>query len=241
MTTLKENEIKELQNILKERNINCLVHFTKLSNLDSILKHGLMPRNELENKGIPFNYNDKMRLDKTNAICTSIEFPNYKMFYKYRNADSNNKWAVIKINASVLYELDCAYCFSNATSNLMSSIPLNKRKTLDSFKTLFYDTCGISRLTLNIPDNYTTNPQAEVLVMECIPTYYFKGIGFEDELLRLSYSIADINISNIPFSHVEEFFQPRCDYTYWKGNYISTKTQYMINHDIYTHETKIWR
>jgi hypothetical protein len=72
-----------VQEYVAEREIDCLVHFTRASNLDSILQRGLLPRDILMVEGYN-DFNDQYRHDGTNAVCLSIGFPNYKMFFSLR-------------------------------------------------------------------------------------------------------------------------------------------------------------
>ena len=74
-----------MESFLKQNRIDWLYHFTRVENLPNILKYGLLPRETLEWNGIGSQFNDNYRHDCClDAVCTSIEFPNYKMFYKYR-------------------------------------------------------------------------------------------------------------------------------------------------------------
>ena len=73
----------EIKRFIEERNIESLFHFTPVDNLENILKYGLLSINNLNRLGIDYYYNDENRYDdRLDAISTSIEFPNYKMFYK---------------------------------------------------------------------------------------------------------------------------------------------------------------
>lgn len=72
-----------MERILKQRQIDRLYHFTQAENLSNIFRYGLLPREILENEEIDSCFNDDYRFDNClNAVCMSIEFPNYKMFYK---------------------------------------------------------------------------------------------------------------------------------------------------------------
>ena len=89
---------KELQKNVNERNIQYLVHFTRLSNLDGILEHGIYPRSKLEELPHDVTINDAGRWDyHPDSISLSICFPNYLMFYKYRK-ESGDDWVVLVIH-----------------------------------------------------------------------------------------------------------------------------------------------
>lgn len=86
----------EIQKICQMYGIEVLVHFTHIANLNSILQHGLLGRAQLESMSWlePPKYNDTYRLDgQREAICLSISFPNYKMFYKY-SFNNRSDWVV---------------------------------------------------------------------------------------------------------------------------------------------------
>ena len=93
-----------MEKFMMDHQINTLFHFTQASNLPSIFKHGLLPKETLLSQCIDTEYNDDYRHDKCpNAICMSIEYPNYKMFFSLRCKNTNIDWVVIKIDASVLF------------------------------------------------------------------------------------------------------------------------------------------
>lgn len=76
-----------MKRFLKQRQINNLYHFTQAGNLLNIFKYGLLSREILEEEGIHSYFNDNYRFDNCpHAVCMSIEFPNYKMFYKLRKS-----------------------------------------------------------------------------------------------------------------------------------------------------------
>lgn len=96
-----------MQDEVKNRGIEYLWHFTKIENLDSILRNGLIPRGVLSAQGINVNFNDHHRLDRqVNANCLSIGHPNYKMFYRLRVQDSSQLWVVLAIKPEVLWTKD---------------------------------------------------------------------------------------------------------------------------------------
>ena len=65
----------EISDVISQRNLKSLVHFTRLDNLDNILKNGIIPRASLDNKS--YVYNDDYRYDnKLDYSCFSISFTN---------------------------------------------------------------------------------------------------------------------------------------------------------------------
>ena len=203
---------KTIQEFVAEREIKFLLHFTRAKNLPSILTRGLIPRNKLITEGFT-DFNDQLRLDETDAVCLSIGFPNYKMFYGIQKDHANETWVILVINPQVLWQLNCAFCAANAASSSVTAIPLWKRKQLSAFQAMYADWPTKSRADLNIPNQYPTNPQAEVLALQGIPKRYFLGIitlnsSIKEELSAL-YPDADIQA-------IAQYFRYRKDYEHWK-------------------------
>lgn len=195
-----------------ERGINYLMHFTRASNLDSILTRGLVQRNALIAEG--FNgYNDHLRIDGTDAVCLSIGFPNYKMFYGVQKDHPGETWVILVVHPQALWDLDCAFCATNAASNSVTSIPLAQRKGLAAFQAMYADWPTKSRAELNIPDFYPTNPQAEVLALQGVPRNYILTVVTLNEEVKQSL-IA--KYPGVDVRAIAKFFRYRTDYAHWK-------------------------
>ena len=203
-----------MQDIIEERGIKHLYHFTQAQNLTSIVNYGLLPKDDLEFCGIAYSNNDSYRYDEcTNAVCTSVEFPNYKMFYSLRKGNPNSEWAVIELDARILYEYDCIFCWTNAGDYTMYSKPIEQRIGRDAFANLFGDCSGYpKRKSLGIPDCYPTNPQAEVLVCGTIHPEYIKRIYFENKTIYDKYIDALPPAITTWRSYI---FGPRKDWAFW--------------------------
>lgn len=206
-----------MHSILKERNITDLYHFTQADNLENILKYGLLPRACLVENAIDSVFNDDYRLDGCcDAVCTSLEFPNYKMFYTLRENDHNIDWVVIKLDADIICDMPCAFCWENAASSSESSKSINIRNTGEAFLSLFDNKPGYpTRQQCCIPDYYPTNPQAEILVFSDIPVKHFKGIYFEDNSAFMKYRHMITN--SIPCSVNSRLFFGRQDWKIWQN------------------------
>lgn len=205
-------------NIIREyaekRGIGALVHFTREENLTSILERGLLCRDVLDQEGAT-TFNDQHRLDRTTAICLSIEAPNYKMFYPLRQGEPEQAWVVIGIHPSVLWMLSCAFCSSNAASNPVAAIPLQQRMGLPAFQSMYDDWVDKSRESLGLASQYPTHPQAEVLVLERILPHYILGIATngavaQQRIRRLHHGV---NVIVAP-----SLFSARSDYAHWQAN-----------------------
>jgi hypothetical protein len=179
-----------IQNILRERQIRYLCHFTRLENLESILNHGLIPRANLYNK--EFNdkrnlsihgiFNDEHRYDgKPEAICLSISFPNSSMFYGLRCADNRTKWAVIVLSADVLIDKNCAFYPTNAANNCVRHLPTANFQGVDALNALFE---GADEEREFLLPKDPTDVQAEVLVFDEIERKYILGCVFDSDNLK---------------------------------------------------------
>lgn len=205
-----------MEDILKQKKIDRLYHFTRAENIKNILDFGLMPRAELDAWGIESFYNDEFRYDKClNAVCTSIEHPNYRMFYRLRITHPEIDWVVIRLDASVLLNFECAYCWTNAGDATMYSTPIVQRKGISAFESLFKNREGYpTREELNIPSYYPTNPQAEVLVFDTIPIEYVSCLYFEDQRTYDKYM--DITAQKVDTYVYPEVYRQRRDSAFWQ-------------------------
>lgn len=199
----------------KRRGIEYVVHFTNINNLKNIFQYGLCPRDTLDYYGISHQINDEYRLDNlTNSSSLSITSPNYKMFYRVRKENPDEKWVVIIFKAFKIFELDCAFCKSNAASSSVTSIPINERKSAKAFSDMFYEPEIDSRKVRNLSDCEPTDPQAEILVFDSIPINYIECVHFQsfDDYLWKKKLLDDYGIYGGPSS---SFFSARRDYSYW--------------------------
>lgn len=216
-----EAEREAIKQFCRERGIVELVHFTHAENLPTIAKFGLVSREELEKRGIRYYFNDQSRLEgMRNAICLSISFPNYRMFYKYRG--QSKIFVVLSISVELLWNLQCLFCPTNAASNLcrlllsspetLTGLPALKRMFAENILPL-----QIRRADLGIPDYYTTDPQAEVLCLEPIPPTYIKKIyhnGCPDIENKVPLAWRSLIVRR------DEYFAPRKDYQFWSRGII---------------------
>ena len=201
-----------IKKFVEERGIKYLVHFTRASNLDSILSRGLVPRNTLAAEGFK-GFNDQYRIDGTHAVCLSIDFPNYKMFYGVRKDHSSETWVALVIKVEVLWDLDCAFCATNAASNSVRSIPLQQRRGIAALQGMYTDWPTKQRSELNLKDNYPTNPQAEVLVFNGVPRKYIAGIVTLNDTDRATL---EDKHPNVGMKSIAQWFRWRNDYEHWK-------------------------
>ncbi|OGB77357.1 MAG: hypothetical protein A2496_14535 [Burkholderiales bacterium RIFOXYC12_FULL_60_6] len=201
-----------VQEYATERGIKNLMHFTRASNLNSILQRGLVPRDTLVNEGFS-DFNDQLRLDGTHAACLSIGFPNYKMFFATRQNNPTVDWVVLVIHPAALWTLPCVYCATNAASASVTALPISQRSGLTALQAMYADWGDKTRTVLEIPNHYPTNPQAEVLMLKGVPKNYILGVlvlnTAKQQELQLRYPGLDVRA-------YAGYFRYRQDYAYWK-------------------------
>lgn len=210
------NDKEKILVAARERRIEHFIHFTNALNLPNILSYGLCSKECLEYRGIDYNYNDDWRLDNlSNSISVSVTSPNYKMFYFLRCNEPSKNWVVLVLDAKQILDLDCAFCYTNAANNCISSIPIEKRKTFEAFESMFEERENqASRQELKLDSNETTDPQAEVLVFESIPVSAIQYALFNNHQVMSQYSPMLIN-ANIYYTCDAGYYGPRRDYSFW--------------------------
>lgn len=206
---------------ISRRNINWLVHFTPASNVSGILKYGLIPRNYLEKKPlcdiIESIFPDDQRLDGMNeSNCISVSFPNYKLFYLKRSQLGHN-WAIIMINPEILCHCPCIFFSDNAASSITGN------HSPQGFNNMFEDVPIHTpphslRNYLKLPQNFTTNPQAEILLNSVIPPKYILAAYVEKWPAKIFIEMKCGNKHREKIWVSNKYFMPRHDYHYWQTN-----------------------
>ena len=218
----------QIQQICKDRGITTLVHFTRIENLQSILREGLLGRETLEKrlqegslKLQKLFINDNSRWDKhKDAVCVSISFPNYLMFSSIRKQKkmsdgiSDSGWVVLGLDAKILWELDCAFCKENAASNAIRHVPLEERRKSDVLEGMFVDPYRdvkerVYRRDSQTPTHYPTHPQAEVLVFDPIPVEYIQAVHFYNATVLEQWRDSNPWINPERLLHNQLYFRDR--------------------------------
>ena len=198
------NNAEQIKQQVENRGIEWLVHFTHIQNVDSILKHGIMPRREtkwleatLEGERT-FIFPDQSRADEKNASCLSIMFPNNAMLYRKREQYSDEDWVFLLLKPDILWECNCAFYPTNAASTGLRHKPVENLKTVDAFEAMFAgevqkqtidETKTITRSS-ELKPYLPTDVQAEVLVFNTISPNYITACLFHWNLGNIALSLA---------------------------------------------------
>lgn len=213
---------EEIKDFVESRGITSLIHFTEVRNVPGILLHGLLGRETIADRGLEAVFNDQYRYDKAaDAICASISFPNYKMFYRLQINNPDTDWAVLRLDPKILWEIPCAFCVTNAASDEVTNISIEVRAEFESLASMFADVpWNIKREYLGITDDFCTDPQAEVLILGSVDPSYILNVN-----LNVKHKINDLESvlellrpysDNFIFHHDESLFTYRKDYEHWK-------------------------
>ena len=206
-----------------ERDVESLVHFTPIENLKSILENGLIPH-----KMLPAGANviDSERLDRmTDCNCLSVTFPNNFMLYSKSNLHS---FVILRISPEIIRDKgfnDVYFMPSNAARHEFLGKHADFRG-LTAAKKMFYNRAverngGVVyfRNVLGIPENYSTDPQAEILVRGVIPPEYITGIVFKSDFdAELARITLDSRYHSL-FEVDESLFGKRIDTAHWQKRY----------------------
>ncbi len=207
------DDINEITNYLDSRNVTSFFHFSPICNLDSILQNGICSRDYCDSCGIKYQHTDVTRYDNLNEfISLSISFPNYKMRYM-KEKEMKQRFIIIEIDPSIIKKFGVGerlFCNINASSTKIDKVIGPNLKHL---KSMF--ACDDIRKTRELPLQYTTDPQAEVLLKGPIPIEYIKKIYFDN---NRDFSYYFEKYCSPLFAEDRTFFTYRKDYAYYQNN-----------------------
>lgn len=169
---------------LKSRFITRLLHFTDEKNIDSILKYGILPRENLVSNAIDYVFNDENRIDGyPDSICLSVENPNDRLLKAFKQRFPERKFKLITINPAILYS---SFIMNGDRLSLTKRLYCNynaaaKRtlKSADDIKIMYSEVVQTYWLTYtrhNLPENMPTSSQAEILFFGIIPPEFIDTI-----------------------------------------------------------------
>lgn len=170
----------DIVDTIRKRGITKLIHFTSVDNLDSIKKLGILPREELINRQMTFDYNDEYRIDNNmDAICLSVSNPNRYLIQEFTHRYPDKKYVMLEIDPAILYEIKNQgvpikriYYDYNAASRYA-------KKSLSDLNIMFKDSINKRHIVLNREnkkDYEPTSDQAEILFFGQIPFQYIQKI-----------------------------------------------------------------
>jgi hypothetical protein len=180
----------QIQKQAADLQIPYVLHFTRAANLHSIMTHGLLPREAARGQGVTPRINDQHRWDgRTDATSISIGFPNARMFWKYREEEAGEDWAVLIMSPAILWTKNCAFCKHNAADKRIRKLPLSDLMSMSAFAGLFAPIEGApSREMQGLKPFDPTDVQAEVLVFGVIEPSDITAVVFENSEVLAAYS-----------------------------------------------------
>ncbi|MEZ5985643.1 MAG: DarT ssDNA thymidine ADP-ribosyltransferase family protein [Hyphomonas sp.] len=200
--------VTEIQSEARKRGIPHLVHFTRCENLSSIVQHGLHSVAGCRAMGIDAFRNDKIRLDgKLDGTSLSVTFPNYRMFYKYRQLDKSADWAVLILSSRIIWEKECGFFKNNAADSRMRALPREQTMTPQALREMFEDFEEPRKSWLRSYD--PSDPQAEVIVYSSIEPSLIETVAFETEAATEKWAHVLGGIDTICAGHGKGLFGTR--------------------------------
>ena len=188
-----QNIDEEIRDLVIEKGITRLCHFTQSRNLAHIFGDGLgiCSTYELKKEKLPYNETDEVRYDRhPELICCSIEFPNVYYFATSRSrVQLFEDWAVLLIDPKYIYRKDTLYCPCNAAKGKGAYL-CSGAEGFESLYDLHPRGSNFPRSAKRM-EAAPTDVQAEVLVDGPIALEDIIGVVFFDieqarrELLRL--------------------------------------------------------
>jgi len=167
---LKPSYQDQIKIAAQQRGVECLLHFTPLPNLASIVEHGLLSR-EAQFAKEAFGYTSSaQRLDENqSATSISVSAINHDMFTAKRKVSRRSDWVVLFLSPEILWTHSCRFYARNAARREMR----DHRGFLGgpwAFQEMFGEspTRACSREEHGLPAVLTTHPDAEVQVLSPI-------------------------------------------------------------------------
>ena len=177
----------KLIQLIGNRKISWLCHFTPRENLKNIKENGLKTRDLLS--GFENTFTDQSRFDQyRNAICLSISKPNKWMFN--RKVEQRFDLCLLLISPEVLYRKNCLFYPHNAATASYQDIDIKQIQGELALEKMFANSvsfqksqCAPSTIERNtfLENCETTSDQAEVQCLENIEPEFIIHI-FEDNI-----------------------------------------------------------
>lgn len=188
---------RQIKEIVENREIRNVIHFTQTKNLDDILKNGIISRKKLQENNKNFVFNDDLRLDKkSDYSCFSVEFPNIEMLRSLKYRTDNTSWAILVFDSRILYDYDCLFYYTNSASNEVRLKDTTEFEGASALEKLF--TWRHEERHYYLYDNDPTDVQSEVMIKDDVSIDYLRFCTINDEADCLRFQIA---YPNIDFQH----------------------------------------
>ena len=173
--------IPEIQSEFRSRGISCLVHFTRLTSLQGIMRRGRIESSQrLRARKCLKVINDFQRRDgHHNYVCCSVQYPNVYLLEKYRLTTRDLNWVYLCLNPDLLALTTTRFAPVNAATHNGKLI----NDGIDGFKAMFerrVPTNPYKRKSNHLL-NGTTDLQAEVLVKGFVPICDIDEVLVENE------------------------------------------------------------
>jgi hypothetical protein len=158
--------------IAEQREVHHLVHFTKISNLRQIVKHGLLSRDKLAGPEYLAEASDYYRLDgRADAISVSITRVS-GLFEAKRRKNGHTDWVILGLPSQILWTHDCLFSWRNPAKKEIRD-HRGWRGGAWAFSKMF-DGSKEEREGLELC--WPTDPEAEVQVLEPIAPSCILGV-----------------------------------------------------------------
>lgn len=185
-TSYEEIIADHIKQIVEERQIEHVLHFTRLENLATILEHGLLPRSQLVRAEFNVHASDVDRLDENDdAVSVSISCYYPKMFEAKRHRAGIASWSILMLHPSILWNYHCLFYRKGAATNATNN-ESGKRyggfaleKLFDDCSTGANSTNAGFRAKYGLPSSWPTFPDSEVQVMRLVHPDFITGACVE--------------------------------------------------------------
>lgn len=175
----KKNNWLEFKNIIEEKEVKKLYHFTDRDNLESIIKNcGLYSWADCDEKGIsilkPGGGNLSRSLDARDGLQHYVRVSfvkDHPMMFVAMNEQRISNPVVLEIDPEVVWWQDSLYCNKNVTRNDASY-----GGSVEHFKQVHFDTVLKNRY-FDLAEEERPFYNAEVMVKNFIPIQYITNIG----------------------------------------------------------------
>ena len=180
------------------------------------MEKGIVPIGQHRQYGILSENTDATRAERRLlSTSLSVTFPNYKMKYFKQN---NTTLVILGINPEILYKNTVKTFHSKNAACWDESIYGSNSYYFNNFLEMFAN--EELRGKLELPNNYTTDPQAEILFEGVIEPNYIQKIYVEkaeDKFIIAEQIIMPEIIDKVEINPF--IFSYRKDWEYWRKEY----------------------